>query len=223
MGLCAGLVLGGGLWMLLMFPLVLSFVFMVTGWLYCLRGWIASLMTNPRRRRQVIVGLTIGVILLAQTPNLINIIVFRHMGPRAGQQSGSFMSPEIISAHRYVPIFWAPAGRDGIGVDGDPWPALLGTLGAGLIGSRELHRSYRSTMRFYLGHPGKVSAARMPARSSALRGSAPHLAGAKQLPLVPEEPSALAMAFLRCISRGCQSSRCPWSATYSFSSPQPCR
>ena len=51
LGLAAGLVVGRGPAMGLLVPLVLAFFFMITAWTYCLRGWLASLMVNQRRRR----------------------------------------------------------------------------------------------------------------------------------------------------------------------------
>ena len=67
-GLDAGLVLGRGLAMALSCPLVLAFFFMVTAWTYCLRGWLAALMVNKRRRRTVIMGVTLAFVLLANCP-----------------------------------------------------------------------------------------------------------------------------------------------------------
>src|SRR5262249_25099137 len=46
----------------------------VTGPTYQFQGWLATLMTNPRRRRSVIVMVTLSVILIGQLPNLIHLI-----------------------------------------------------------------------------------------------------------------------------------------------------
>src|SRR5260221_10635470 len=70
LGLAVGLAFGKGPEMLLLLPLALSFIFMITAWTYCLRGWLVSLMVNQRRRRAIIVGITTGFILLGQLPNL---------------------------------------------------------------------------------------------------------------------------------------------------------
>ena len=40
--------------MLLLLPLLAAFLLMVTGITHQFRGWLASLMVNPRRRRTVI-------------------------------------------------------------------------------------------------------------------------------------------------------------------------
>ena len=59
-----------------MIPLWLSMVFMVSAWTYLLRGWLATLMTNPReRRRTVVMGITAAFILISQAPNIyFNVI-----------------------------------------------------------------------------------------------------------------------------------------------------
>ena len=69
-GLAIGLAFSRGLSWLLMIPLALGMVFMITAWTYLLRGWLATLMSNPRRRRVVVMAITGGFILLAQAPNI---------------------------------------------------------------------------------------------------------------------------------------------------------
>lgn len=49
LGLCLGLIWARGWSMALLIPLVLSLVFAVTAWTYCLRGWLIALMVNPTR------------------------------------------------------------------------------------------------------------------------------------------------------------------------------
>jgi hypothetical protein len=81
LGLAVGLVISQGPLFLLAAPLVLAFVFMVTAWIYCLRGWLLSFMVNPRRRRAIIMWITLGVILVGQSPQLIHFVV-----PRKGKR-----------------------------------------------------------------------------------------------------------------------------------------
>src|SRR5579884_907046 len=80
LGLSLGLLFVKGWPMLFMFPLVLSFIFMVTAWTYCLRGWLITLMVNPRRRRNVLVIVTLSIVLLGQAPNLYFNVYLRHQG-----------------------------------------------------------------------------------------------------------------------------------------------
>lgn len=71
-GFCLGLALARGLWLLAALPLSAAFLFMVSAVSYQFQGWLASLMSNPRRRRAVIVGVTSVFVLIAQLPNLLN-------------------------------------------------------------------------------------------------------------------------------------------------------
>src|SRR6185369_10076515 len=72
-GLILGQVFAGSVRMLLALPLLAAFVLALTALTYQFQGWLASLMSNPRRRRTVVVFVTGGFILLAQAPNLINV------------------------------------------------------------------------------------------------------------------------------------------------------
>jgi hypothetical protein len=72
-GLIIGLTLGKSLMFALLLPLLAAFLFALTSVTYQFQGWLASLMTNPRRKRTVIALVMIVFIAIAQTPNLINI------------------------------------------------------------------------------------------------------------------------------------------------------
>lgn len=74
LGLCLALVVTKGFWLLVSLPLAAAFLLMVTALTYQFQGWLASLMTNPRRRRTVVVIATMLFILLVQLPNLMNLM-----------------------------------------------------------------------------------------------------------------------------------------------------
>src|SRR5204863_6821975 len=63
-GLIVGQVFAGSVAMLLALPLLAAFLLAVTALTYQFQGWMAALMSNPRRRRTVIVFVTGGIILL---------------------------------------------------------------------------------------------------------------------------------------------------------------
>jgi len=63
--------------LLILFPLLATFLLLVTGLTHQLREWLHVLMLNKRRRRAIIAFLAAAFVLLAQTPNLINIAVQR--------------------------------------------------------------------------------------------------------------------------------------------------
>jgi ABC-2 type transport system permease protein len=72
--LALSLVIVRGPALLWQFPLAAAFLFMVTALTYQFQGWLASLMANKRRRRTIIVLVTIVFVLLVQVPNMINIM-----------------------------------------------------------------------------------------------------------------------------------------------------
>jgi hypothetical protein len=73
LGLALASVLHFGGKSLVVFPLLASFMLMVTAVSYQLRGWLARLMDNKRRRGTVIAMMTLVFVMLTQVPNLINM------------------------------------------------------------------------------------------------------------------------------------------------------
>jgi ABC-2 type transport system permease protein len=212
LGLGAGLMWGRGWSMGLLFPLVLAFIFMLTAWTYCLRGWLVSLMVNQRRRRAIVVGVTVVIILLSQAPNLY-FNVMRNWGrPGRGHPADQRQTPSapahkegklalpagFLAAHRYVPPLWVGGGALGL-ARGDTWPALGGALAAFILGALGLGRAYQSTVRFYQGNQNtkaKRAGPTTPAPTSVRKNFLE-----RQVPGVSEEAGALALAFLRSMSR----------------------
>jgi uncharacterized membrane protein len=84
-GLSIGLTLSRGPAMLLLFPLIATFFLMLTAVAYQFRGWLASMMTNPRRRRTIITIISLFFILVFQIPNIVNS--FSHSA-RMNRQAG---------------------------------------------------------------------------------------------------------------------------------------
>jgi hypothetical protein len=74
LGYCLALIVTKGLLLLPVLPALAAFLLMVTALTYQLQGWLASLMSNPRRRRTVVMAITATFILVAQLPNLVNFL-----------------------------------------------------------------------------------------------------------------------------------------------------
>ncbi|MDB6124003.1 MAG: hypothetical protein JWQ71_2996 [Pedosphaera sp.] len=212
LGICLGLLCSKGLVMILLVPLVFSFIFMITAWTYCLRGWLVTMMVNPRKRRNVIVIATLVVVLLGQAPNLYINVFMRHR-PKAHQTTNNnstpaqpagnreMLPPGYVAAHKYVPFLWLPKGATAL-MAGDAWPAVWGSLGAFLLGAAGLARAYQTTLRFYRGQteatPGKPQ---VIAATSASAGAPRKNYLEKKVPFVTEEVAGLFLAFTRSLSR----------------------
>jgi ABC-2 type transport system permease protein len=88
LGFALALIVTSGIFFLPTLFLLAAFFLMVSALTYQLQGWLAALMSNPRRRRTVIVVATMIFVLLVQLPNLINILGPWSRRQRA-DQSGS--------------------------------------------------------------------------------------------------------------------------------------
>jgi ABC-2 type transport system permease protein len=74
-GLATALIIGrGSALLLLQFPLLAAFLIVVTALTYQFQGWLASLMANQRRRRTIIVLVTMFFVLSCQLPQLIHVV-----------------------------------------------------------------------------------------------------------------------------------------------------
>jgi hypothetical protein len=101
LGFVIGLASARGPAMLAILPIGLAFFFMVTAVTYQFRGWLASLMTNPRRRRMVLVFATMIFVVIVQLPNLINIGLRRGIHVDLAQQQELLQKAEFLSqAHQ---------------------------------------------------------------------------------------------------------------------------
>jgi ABC-2 type transport system permease protein len=246
-GLLLGQLFSQGPAVLLGFPLLAGFMFALTALTYQFQGWLATLMANPRRRRTIIVLVTGGIILVAQTPQLINLAVRPTYGPseastwrneqtaenarrlkakqvtyqehlrREAEINDEFQRrederkrKELDRVHEtarllstVIPPGWLPMGLAGL-PDNEVLPALLGTLGFGLIGSASLWRAYRTTLRLYTGQ-----AAGGGRRTDAPRAATPAVPDdpakvrllERKLPWVSEHAAAVALAAFRSLTR----------------------
>jgi hypothetical protein len=245
LGLCLAQVFVKGPALLLGLPLLASFVLMVTALTYQFQGWLATLMANPRRRRTVIVFVTMGFILLFQFPQLVHFVTpwiqqreheiearrdqemaaardaaarreitadelqkrldkarsdAKERETEMGRQVWEQTKRTARVVNLVVPPGWLPLGTMAA-AEGNVLPALLGTLAMTLIGSASLWRAYGTTRRLYTGQytAGKARPA-APPKPVAAGKPAPNLLE-KELPWVPEQVAAVALAGYRSLTR----------------------
>lgn len=208
MGFCLGLALGGGVMLALMIPAAAGFVFMLTAWSYCLRGWLAALMTNKRRRRSIIVWVTVVFVLFAQLPNLlVQSSLFkkatgqnRPARTEQPQQAGLVIPEVLLRGHLAVPLGWPGYSAMTLKA-GNPWPAVGASLVGGLVGVLGLMRAYRMTLRFYQGYEsGRAPVSSRPVAPRPTAGQAPTFLE-RRLPGLPDEVAALGLATFRSLVR----------------------
>lgn len=180
-GLSTGLVLSRGPGMLPLFPLVAAFFLMTTAVAYQFRGWLASMMANPRRRRTIMALVPLLFIATMQIPNLLNRSSARERREaRADARRVTAALDQELAAGRITkeeynarrPVqpesdpdagyeltrrvnMVAPPGWLAFGAEaaaeGRLWPPLAGIFGMTLIGALSLRRAYGTTIRLYKG------------------------------------------------------------------------
>jgi len=96
LGLSLGLVIVRGVGMLWLFPLLLTFLLMVTAVTYQFRGWLAVLMLNKRHRRTVVTVVTLVSVVLFQLPYLST----RVWGGRRSRRASEPAAPSPGSRRR---------------------------------------------------------------------------------------------------------------------------
>ena len=124
MAFVAGLAIRHGLIVLAGAFTVLAFYLALAGWTYYFRGWLAALMENPRRRRTLIMALTMGFIVMAWAPQfLINL------APRwlPGDPLTVLMTANVI-----LPPGWLALALQSL-VLGDVYVALACTIGMSIL------------------------------------------------------------------------------------------
>jgi ABC-2 type transport system permease protein len=79
-------------------PSLAAFVLMVTALTYQVQGWLGALMSNPRRRRTVIVATTMIFVLIVQLPNLLNFLA--PWGPHQRANRSAIPAEELAKLDR---------------------------------------------------------------------------------------------------------------------------
>lgn len=125
LGLGLGLIFRHGMKLLPVLPLTGAFLLMVTALTYQFQGWLAALMSNPRRRRTVIVAVTAVFVLVFQLPNLLGMFrprIIEQRVQRAAaisqemQQLAQALEAKQIDAQEYTrrsQAAWAAHEREG--------------------------------------------------------------------------------------------------------------
>lgn len=104
MGLCGAMAVTFGPRMLILIPIVLSFILMLTAVTYQFRGWLAALMADKRRKRTVVTLFTFAFVALSQVPN----IVVQLSIPKSGQAE----SQRAVALNEQMKLLSEALGRN---------------------------------------------------------------------------------------------------------------
>jgi len=178
-------------------PMAGLLVLLLGAWSYYLRGRLAILMENPRRRRFVFMLVPMGFILLAQLPAVIT-----HIAAKTGSGLGpgrllETLQPHLIRGNQVVPLLW-PAYGLWTGISGAGFAMFFlcaaGLLLAALIG---LRFGYVTTLRHYMGMYTTTSGKALPSARNPI--SMP--VTGRGFPFVDEDTAALIYAFYKSFTR----------------------
>jgi len=212
LGACLGLSVSLGKHMLLGIPIAVVFYLAISSWTYYVRGLLAILLENKRRRRLVFAILPLFFVMIGQLPNVLTHTVLRRPEfnnlANSKEPSGS-ISPEqmekilkearnpdwanpLVLTNAVVPLGWFPYGLYAL-AQGRPVHAGVSFAGLALLTAAGLGAGFRSTWRHYTGteQRPKQKAASQPAPATA--GVAPPLT-ARSLPLLDDDTAAMATA-----------------------------
>jgi hypothetical protein len=209
LGLSIGLAIGLGARMLLVFPLGLVFYLMIGAWTYYVRGLVAMLMENKRRRRIVLAVIPLIFVVIGQGPNVVTHILRRDRIEPPAKETRTAPADPVSTAPREagarpnnwewveranaaVPVGWLPYSVYALS-EGRLPEAGLCFSGMMVLGGIGLGLGFRSTWRYYTGQarrPARVQRAPLPpARDESKR---PLIA--RSLPFVDDDTSAVALA-----------------------------
>ncbi len=231
LGLCLAMAIVHGPMMALSAVLVLGFVGMVTALTYHLRGWLARLMEDKRRGRNIVAVITVMFVLLLQVPNLVNLGL--HRSRRAENERAKVeqaedeqaADPELTLAAlqeqeaeekakvdriaslclAVIPVGWLPYGVRSL-IDGLWARGILCAFGMLAIAVWSLRRSYRTTLASIVDSGGSAEgAATAVTAPRAVAQEKPQrkvLMVERRLPVVGERTAGIAFASLRSLLRG---------------------
>lgn len=190
--LVAGLAVRNGAVILFGIFTVLAFYLAVSGWTYYLRGWLAALMENKRKRRLLIMVLPMFLILVGWAPQFLI-----RLGPRwlPGDPLTVLMAGNML-----LPPGWLPLALQSL-VLGDLYTASACTIGLVGLGILPLSVGYRATRRHYLGVESRRERKHDAKRQKARGKPAESIFVNKSIPGFDEETSAVAVASIKMLLR----------------------
>jgi ABC-2 type transport system permease protein len=214
-GLILGMAIGVGADMLLDLLLLAGFLLMITAVTYQFQGWLATLMVDKRRRRNVIVIATLLFVGIAQLPNVVNLYflggdnkkdsVFKKLDKHTEAENKELMerADSIVSLINMVlPPGWLALGTKAV-AQRDWLTGSMCLFGMTLLGTASLRRAYRTTLRLYTGQ-FTAGGQKPPAAATV-----PSVPGAKparnwleiELPWVSEPVAVIALGAFRSFLR----------------------
>lgn len=147
LGLTAGLWVCAGIHPALSMLIISGFLFFHAALAFYVRGVLAILVDNPRKKRLVFALITLGILVLCQLPGLIALAIRSDLlrQPETFRQ----MLPVAAAGITFLPPFWGALGFWSL-LEGYPGTAGLSALGLWVLGFILLRTAARDTLAYYL-------------------------------------------------------------------------
>ncbi|MCK5862671.1 MAG: hypothetical protein KAH38_09305 [Candidatus Hydrogenedentes bacterium] len=180
-------------------PLALLFMFMMNAWAYYLRGYLAIIMENKRRRRLALVLLPLCFVVLGQIPALLSHLVILNKEQLFEPQTISKLFPYLLGFDAAVPLFWPAYGIWSF-INGASVLIVMeiafGLFMCTLLG---LYQGYISTLNHYMG---VRSDTHTPLKKNGAYSSVtPPVCTSRRLPFLDDDTTALTLTFYHSFSR----------------------
>ena len=169
-------------------PLALVFFLMLGAWAFYVRGWLAVMMENKRRRRLILTILPILFVVLGQVPGMISASIQRmKFDPETqAQLKDVALDRLLLTVNQVFPPAWLPYGAWSA-LRGDYRTAAVCIAGCAAFGALGLCLGYFATLRLYRGGGGGREAASKPQKRT-------RPLTARRLPFADEDTAALVTA-----------------------------
>jgi len=147
LGLTVGLWISAGIHPLFSLLILTGFLFFHVALAFHVRGILAILVDNPRKKRLVFALITLGILVLCQLPGLVALSIrsdlLRH------QEILWQEWPLAAAGITLLPPFWGALGFWGL-LEGYPSTAVLSAIGLWILGLILLRAAARDTLAYYL-------------------------------------------------------------------------
>jgi ABC-2 type transport system permease protein len=170
-------------------PLAASFFIMLGAWSYYVRGWLAVMMENKRRRRLILTLLPLVFVVLGQLPGLVTASLNNAKNDPAQKDfiQELALDKALLLGNQILPPAWLPYGVWAV-TRGNYQAAAASIAGCIVVAGIGLLLGYAATIRFYLGGgSGKIT------KQNTARPTGRPLT-ARRFPLLDADTAALASA-----------------------------
>lgn len=174
-----------------------GFLFFHASLAFYVRGALAILVDNPRKKRLVFALITLGILFLCQLPGLVALALRSDLLRDRPEMLGPWF-PALFAGVCALPPFWGALGYWGL-FEGYPAVAMTGGTALWMLGFMLIRAAARQTRNYYLqGGMHNPNNASHPLDHGSVKRP---IATMRDIPLLSDNSSALVWLFLTNLTR----------------------